>query len=276
MTGACAAQRELETGDGASVVACDELHAEAPHVRLPDAGSDRVFGQIVNGEFSGADGKAYGIEGLADLEDREATRHGRAIYIADADGGRVSNLEPVLLLDEKHFLAALSGRSFEGLVSRRETGDAGPYAFDASLPVRVEFAAELAVRAEDGERVLRATVANLSGGVSGADESCLPSLASYGDEAPFDEGVDVELHGFRVPAMHLFSDDVFVMEWFLDGASEGTVMGPTWYVTPFDVVNGTTLPGAAYTGLGHGTPGLTPTNELGTATSGGGEPCEAE
>jgi hypothetical protein len=272
MAGACAVQRAIETSDGFEAVVCEELHATAPHVRLPDAGSDRVFGQIVRAEFQDESGKIYGIE-ARDVEETEADRHGTAVYLADVDGSTVSNLRPLLLIEEKHFLAALLGRSYEGRMSRRVSAEDPAYASEASLPVRVEFAGATAPRSADGQAVLAATLANLETGVTGADGGCLPALAGYGDEAPFGAGSSVALEAFRVPGMHLFSDDVFVVDWLVNGESVGNVMGIDWYATPFDVMRGLASPATTYTGLGHGTPGYTPTLELATEASGAGEPC---
>jgi hypothetical protein len=273
MAGACAAQRAIETSDGFEAVVCEELHATAPHVRLPDAGDDRVFGQIVRGEFQDENGTSYAIGGGGDVEESESDRHGTAVYLADVDGRAVSNLRPLLLIEEKHFLGALLGRSFEGRMSRRVSVEDPGYALEASLPVRVEFAVGSEPRSADGQAVLSAALLNLDRGVTGADGSCLPALASYGDEAPFGAGSSVELEAFRVAAMHLFDDDVFVVDWLVNGESVGNVMGIDWYATPFDVMRGLAPPTTTYTGIGHGTPGYTPTLELAAEATGAGEPC---
>jgi len=164
------------------------------------------------------------------------------------------------------------GRSFEGTIARGTGKDS--WAYDPSLPVRIDVQAAPVTGSGDGTTYeARATIANLGSGVISRDGSCMPSLESYGDEAPFAAGSTVELAIHRVPSMHDFGDDHLVMVWTVDGNFDGTLMAPGWYRGPLDVVRGTLSMDAEYEGMGHGTPGAIPELNLEQAAVTGGEVC---
>lgn len=265
----CAKQHSTTTTEGDEVVVCDELYGEAPFVRLPQLDEGRVFAGIVGRGFVTAEGTSYAAPGM----ESEDKRHGVALYELELDGANVERFRPVLMFDEASFMAPFLGRSFEGVISRSTGSEA--WADAPSLPVRVDVQAAPSTSPSAGSTYeARATLANLRASVTAADGSCLPSLESYGVEAPFEAGAEVELALHRVPSMHDFGDDHFVMVWTVNGAFEGTLMGPDWYRGPIDVVRGTLTPDAEYQGMGHGTPGAIPELTLGAAPVAGGDACE--
>jgi hypothetical protein len=261
----CKKQHVEQRSEG-EVAVCDELYDQAPYVHLPKDESDRAFAGIAQNRFVTASGKTYGVSGL----DTEAKRHATALYELKLDGDTVTEHRPVLELGESVFVAPFLGRVAEGTISRR-TG-ATQYAFDASLPVRVEFAAEPAAASLSGGPESSLTIANLDHAVTASDGSCLPALTSYGDEATFAAGTSVELHGYRVPSMHVPGDDEFVFLYVVNGEQAGSLMSPSWYRGPLDLAQGAAGPSGHYSGVGHGTPGYIPTLEL-DFVDGGGQPC---
>jgi len=264
----CAKQHTATTSEGTEVVVCDALYQEAPFVHLPQLDKDRAFAGIVGSSFVTADGTAYPATGIGG----EEKRHAVALYEVALDDNNVTDFQPVLVFDESLFIAPFMGRSFEGVITR-SMGNSS-WALDPSLPVRLDVQAAPVDGSADGATYeARATIANLGTSVTAGDGSCMPSLASYGAEAPFAAGATVELRLYRVPSMHSFGDDHFVMVWSVDGKFEGTLMGPAWYRGPLDIVRGTLAPGAEYMGMGHGTPGAIPELKLGAGTVTGGAAC---
>jgi hypothetical protein len=263
----CAAQHEE-----AGVMVCDELHAEAPFVRLPAGSETRVIAGLQNEAFVTADGKTYAYPGATAGGDPEDQRHAFALYELELSGNRVESFRPYLMFGGEIFVSSFAGRVLEGTISRR---DGEGFAFEASLPVRVEMLDEVVAPASGREaHEVRARIANLEAAVTAADGSCLPALTSYGDEAPFAAGATVSLTANRAPWMHGLGDDEFVFEVFVDGVTVGSMMGGTWYRGPIDVVRGELGPAGTYDGFGHGTPGSIPSLSL-AAVDGGGEPCTA-
>jgi hypothetical protein len=264
----CAKQHTSTTNEGNEVVVCDALYQEAPFVHLPQRDEDRAFAGIVGRSFVTADGTAYPASGIGG----EDKRHAVALYEVALDDGTVTDFQPVLVFDEAIFIAPFMGRSFEGVITRSMGNES--WALDPSLPVRIDVQDAPMDGAADGATYeARATIANLGASVTAADGSCMPSLASYAAEAPFAAGANVELGLYRVPSMHSFGDDHFVMVWSVNGKFEGTLMGPAWYRGPLDVVRGTLAPAAEYLGMGHGTPGAIPELKLDAGTIVGGEAC---
>jgi hypothetical protein len=101
---------------------------------------------------------------------------------------------------------------------------------------------------------VKATVANLDASVTAADGTCLASLSSQGSQAPFDAGKEVLLPVGRVQSMHGFGNDELVFTLYAGGAWMGSLMSPTWFFQPLDLLKGPpALPGV-YTGVGHGAP----------------------
>lgn len=264
----CARQHDETTGDGHDIVVCDELYAEAPYVHLPEAGDGHAYAGIVGKRFVTTSGATHSGGDIA----AEDTRHGVALYDLTLDGDAVEDFRPVLVFDDALFLKPFQGHSFEGTISRGE----GPneYAFDPSLPVRVKILTDAPVKADDGMLEARAVIENLTEAVTASDGSCMPALSSYGTEAPFPEGTELEILVRRMPSMHEFGDDHFTMS-FSDGNElQGSLMAPQWYRGPIDVVLGTHAPAGTYSGRGHGSPGSLPSVDL-EPVSGGGDVCSA-
>ena len=264
----CAKQHSATTSEGDEIVVCDALYTEAPFVHLPKLDEDRAFAGIVGREFVTTDGVSHTASGI----EAEDTRHAVALYELALDGANVDGFQPVLQFNEAVFIAPFMGRSFEGLISPGAGND--KWGDKPSLPVRVDIAAAPIDPPSNGAAYeARATIANLGSGVISRDGSCMPSLESYGDEAPFAAGSTVELAIHRVPSMHDFGDDHLVMVWTVDGNFDGTLMAPGWYRGPLDVVRGTLSMDAEYEGMGHGTPGAIPELNLEQAAVTGGEVC---
>lgn len=265
----CAKQHTSKTTEGDEIVVCDALYTEAPFVHLPALGKDRAFAGIAGRSFVTADGTAYVATGIGS----EDKRHAVALYEVALDGDVATDFQPVLQFDESTFLAPFLGRSFEGVIARGTGNDT--WADEPSLPVRIDVqAAPIDGGSEHATYEARATIGNLGASVTASDGSCMPSLASYGAEAPFQAGTNVELGLYRVASMHDFGDDHFVMVWTIDGEFGGTLMGPQWYRGPIDIVRGKLGPDVEYEGMGHGTPGAIPGMNLQAANVAAGEACE--
>jgi hypothetical protein len=263
----CAAQH-AGTSDGDQVVICDELHAEAPFVHVPDPTDTKVIAGLQFDSFVTADGTSYPYPGSASGDDAEAERHAVALYELTLDDGVVKTFRPVVIFDEALFVEPFMGRTFEGAISRR---DGEQFTDEATLPLRLEVLEEPAEMSSLGYSA-KARIANLETDVTAADGSCMPALSSYGDEAPFAEGASVEVVAGRSPWMHGAADDEFVLDVFVDGASIGSMMAPTWYRGPIDLVRDTLEPSETYQGIGHGSPGAIPNFTLELVDE-GGEPC---
>ncbi len=263
----CAVQHE-ETSGGVEVTVCDELYSEAPFVRLPESTSTKVIAGLQQSSFVTVDGETFPHMQKGTSADPEQDRHAVALYELTLEDGKLKSFVPVVLFDEALFVEPFMNRAFEGTVSRR---DGEQFSEETTLPVRVEFSSESASSALGFSAT--GTIANLHGGVTAADGSCMPALSGYGDEAPFAERTSVEIIAGRAPWMHGNNDDEFVFDVIVDGASIGTMMAPEWYRGPIDLARGTLEPAGTYDGVGHGTPGYIPEFEL-EPVDAGGEPCE--
>jgi hypothetical protein len=262
----CAVQH-VEKSGGFDVVVCEKLYGEAPYLRVPEASSTSVIAGLRDSSFVTADGESYPYRVSISSADPEQKRHAIALYELTLEDGKVSSFRPAVIFDEALFVEPFLDRAFEGTVSRRD-GEA--FTEETTLPVRIEFASESFTTKDFGVSA-RGRIANLEDGVTAADGSCLPPITSYGDEAPFEEGAEVLIVAGRVPWMH-GDDDQFVLDVIVDGRSIGSMMAPSWYKGPIDLVRGTLEPAGTYQGLGHGTPGAIPQLTL-EPTDAGGEPC---
>jgi hypothetical protein len=262
------AEQHTETTGGHEVVVCDELFSEAPFVHLPESTSTSVIAGLQESAFITVAGETFGHQQEGTREDPEQDRHAIALYELTLEGGKLESFRPVVLFDEAIFVEPFMNRAFEGTVSRR---DGEEFTDETTLPVRVELSDE----STDSDLGFSATgtIANLHEGVTAADGSCMPALSGYGDEAPFAEGVSVELVAGRAPWMHGNNDDEFVFDIIVDGTSIGTLMAPAWYRGPIDLVRDTLTPSGTYEGIGHGTPGAIPQLTLEQIDE-GGEPCD--
>jgi hypothetical protein len=262
----CAVQHE----EGGMAV-CDELYAEAPFVHLPEASATRVIAGLQVDSFVTVDGRSFPA-GKLGVSESESKRHALALYELELSDGRLESFRPFLKFDEALFVKPFMGRAYEGAISRK---DGVSYPFEATLPVRVEILDEVMHASSSGFSFqARAVITNVNDGVTAADGSCMPALTSYGAESPFVTGAKVTLGVSRSPWMHGFGDDEFVLDLFVDGVSAGSMMAPTWYRGPIDLVRGTLAPAGTYNGVGHGTPGYIPTLAL-EPVEGGGEACTA-
>ncbi len=265
----CAEQHRDTTSDGHDVVVCDALYTEAPFVHLPKLAAGHAFAGIVGTDFVTVDGASYGAAIASSVTSVEMTRHGVALYELEVAGNSVNDFAPVILFDESLFFTPFMGQSFEGVISR---GDgAGKWIFEPSLPVRLDVSAQPVSGGSSYEADV--TLANLNGAITASDGSCMPSLASYGTEAPFAAGATVDLRMTRVPSMHNFGDDHLVFTLTINGMPAGSLMG-AWFYGPLDLVHGTVQPSGQYEGIGHGSPGSIPDITLEpTALTGGSAAC---
>jgi hypothetical protein len=276
--GICAAEHVETEGDD-RIVVCDELHAEAPFVRLPE-GLGWVFASIEstyqdgtqNVSFVTANGTRYPYGAAFSGDDSEMTRHANTIYVLTIEGGKVKRFRPAVTFPEAMFLAPFMGKAYEGTVSRM-TGE-GQWAEETSLPVRVQILPERVEAPSVAPTKYQAKVAitNLDAAVTAADGSCMPALSSYGAEAPFPAGETIDLRAYRYPSMHGLGDDQFIFTFEGNGAVRGSLMGSSWFRGPGDLLRGTTTPSGTYTGHGYSAPGYMPNLTLELA-EGGGEPC---
>ncbi len=99
----------------------------------------------------------------------------------------------------------------------------------------------------------------------------MPALTTAAAANPFGAAAQVRIQFYRVPSMHLPGDDEGVVEYFLDGTSNGSGMDPAWF-SPVSALTSTkpATPLGEYSGFGHGTPGYVPTLQLNLVPSGGG------
>lgn len=265
----CARERIQRTGDGAEVVFCEALFDQPPRVRLPAATASSAYAAMTPDAFVTAAGAVYPhtLRNSAGLEMR---RHASALYEIKIQGGKLESFRPAVLFAESLFLAPLMGKTFEGLVSKR-TG-AGRFEFAPSLPVRLHISAGPyeGGSGDDSGYQVRAVIANLTAPIKAADGACMPSLSSYGSEAPFAAGGEALILVGRVPSMHSFGDDELVFSLSAGGAWMGTLMSPAWFFTPLDLVKNALAPSGVYTGVGHGTPGSIPSLTLRLVSGGGG------
>jgi hypothetical protein len=221
--------------------------------------------------FLTASGAAY-PHAFGNTSGGEAKRHASALYEIRIRNGKPESFRPAVLFAESLFLAPLLGREFDGLISKRTS--AGRFEAPPTLPVRVRIEAGRFRAEPEAPSGFRAKVvlANLASPLTASDGSCMPSLASYGSQAPFGPGADVLVTVERVPSMHAFGNDELVFTLQADGTPMGSLMSPTWFFTPLDLVKNALALSGAYSGVGHGAPGSIPMLNL-VPASGGGAAC---
>jgi hypothetical protein len=168
--------------------------------RLRNAWRTHAYAAIRGTSFVTAEGATYAYGASMMGNDPEMTRHALAIYELELSGGQVKSFKPAIVFDESIFVAPFMGQVFEGKISRRDTTSGhGQFAFDATLPVRIEIVNETVSPAEVGfQYEAKAVITNLDHAVTAEDGSCMPALSSYGAESPFDAGATVVLGAGRV------------------------------------------------------------------------------
>ncbi|HKO47818.1 MAG TPA: hypothetical protein VJV79_08845 [Polyangiaceae bacterium] len=259
----CAQQSQEQTPDGHQVTRCRKLFDEKPLVHLPASTSTQLYAALERGGFKGADGVLHPLELTEQQKDAERERHGSTIYEVTLSGDQVVSFVPRLVFDEALFLQPIVSHSGEGAISARLPDDRFDWQHP-SLPIRVTLVLNAA------QTQILATIQNLDSTVSGQNGECLAPLSAAGGANPIAGAGPAQLVGSRVVSMHSFADDQFVFA--ADSSNRfggGTVMGDAWFLTPLNVLQGELAPSARYTGWGHGTPGYTPTIELGLVDEGG-------
>jgi hypothetical protein len=267
----CARQRMQTTSDGVEVVFCEALFDLPPRVRLPTTAASSAYATMTREAFVTVAGASYPST-APNSASPEMRRHASALYEIKIQNGKLESYRPAILFAESLFMAPLMGKAFEGHISKRTA--ANRYELLPTLPVRVQILAEKfeGKPGDASEFQVKAVIANLAMSVKAADGSCMPSLSSEGAQAPFNAGTDVVLPVGRVPSMHTFGNDELVFAINAGGASLGSLMSPTWFFTPLDIVKNALTPSGTYTGQGHGAPGSIPILSL-IPVSGGGEAC---
>lgn len=267
----CAKQRMQRTSDGFDVVFCEALFDRPPRVRLPEASASSAYAAMTSDSFVTAVGASY-PHAMLSSGDPEMRRYASALYEIRIQNGKVESFRPAVLFADSLFMSPLMGKTFEGLISKRT--DANRYELKPSLPVRVRILTERYQGEPDGASgfQVKAVIANLAAPITAADGTCMPSLAGYGSQSPFDPGKDVLLPVGRVPSMHAFGNDELVFTLYVGGVWQGSLMSPKWFFTPLDLVRNALEPSGTYTGVGHGSPGTIPMLNL-APVSGEGAAC---
>lgn len=270
----CAEQHQ-STLDGHEVVVCDAPFDEAPYVRLPANTSERVFAELRFDDVIDTDGETHPFNPSLDEQTALERSHAVALYAVTLDGGSVEDYAPAVVFDDRLFLEPFLGKAYEGKITRAVPDtDPREWEFESTIDVRVEIGTKTSEDADQADFYdAEATFVNLTEAVTNDAGDCLPSLASFGAEGPFPEGVEISWRAGRVPSMHGYGDDQFVFSFFEDGESTGgSLMSIAWYRGPMAIVDGTLNNEGLYSGVGHGSPSANPNIEL-SAVSGGGEPC---
>lgn len=278
----CPRTHDGVTSDGHPVVVCDELYADAPHVRPPaDSGSTVIAatdGGLLYVRGEEARPLATDERVVMSLEDLEVRRYGYALYSVTRDGqGKVTASVPAILVSDEAFFGLLAGKTAEGLISRHKTDVDNPdleYELEPTLPLRIRFT-ETTPGAENPE-LLPVVPATLGVVLENADApalastgECLAAVTAAGVENPF---VATDLSTFvamREPSMHGPGDNEFV----LGGANPLSHMTPGWIVMPHHLLaDGPAIafPEAEFTP--HGNPLSMPRMRF-TVVEGGGGDC---
>ncbi len=277
-------EQQMTTIDGVEIVECLALHDEAPYVRLPEDSDERRFVGLNPDravvEFRGGEVALNedAMELLApEYEDWDEPRYAYLLYEVELDGEELKSVKPALMFNGEVFLHYnLAGLALEGLISAFDEmeGGAPRFELEPSLPIRVGFGEEIEQRemAPQGGsfRVyqLKGTITNLTEGVLGAGDDCIPALADEPETNPFFEAHTGEVEVIRYANMHTGFDDVIVVDWPTGGDNMG---GEDLFARPIDLLRRDEVSGP-YHGTPHGTPWSSPTMDV-EPVDGGGGPC---
>jgi hypothetical protein len=246
------------------VVHCTSLFPGTTPIRLPrDPSRTQRYGALKRGAqaFYTRAGNLRLTAAVAARLDRNGpggyAAYANTIYLATISRGAVTKLKPVVTVEENAVLrAAYAGRAMEGTISAR-TGP-GTYAFDATLPIRIEIAAS-PVRGR-----LAGKITNATKRVRGANGSCLAPLNGSAKN-PLVEGYTAKIQIQRFPAMHAMGDDELLLAW-TESASN---MGSSYYPSLATLLGGDPI-GKTWQTLIHGTPTAGPSVDLRLVNGGGG------
>jgi hypothetical protein len=285
----CQKQSDTTTADGVAVISCEEGFGDAPFVRPPADTDSVVFGALdpmakkLVTRTAPLDLDATAITSISkevgNMGAPQGDRYAYAIYKATLGANQqVDTLVPAIMVDDAVFMQAyLTGIDLEGTISKQTSTDGGGATFDLtpSLPVHIKTTTDLQPMPPTGTRVfptvnMTATVSNATAAVLGADGStCLPSLASAGDQNPFKAVTgDVQLVFSRVPDMHGNFDNELVVAWPMQVG--GTDMGVGLYISPAQLIAPSTP--TQYEAFPHGNPTSSPSVKL-DIVKGGGQAC---
>jgi hypothetical protein len=271
----CPAQHDEMLGD-LRIVVCDETFAAAPLVHLPadtaSGGVDTIYGGI--GRASGTVTPAFlgrGVEVAITGEpawlagETAMTRPHYAYYLyrAHRQSGQITDVTPIVRVDDPVFSRLLAGLELEGVASRRVSD--GMYAVTTpDVPIRIHLDADVTTG-------IHGTIDNAAATVTSSDGTCLPSLASLGDASPIFGRDDGHVSIGRYPAMHVPFDDVFIFAWSSTDPG-GMNMGGGLYVAPAALIQSSAPALTDASNAPHGTPWSGPSATL-AVVHGGGAPC---
>ena len=128
----CARQSTETTADGKPVVVCEELFAAAPWLHLPADSASAVYGGLTRlsaGSAFVGRSASYPVPATPPAWfDRETAfdnlRYAYFLYRAQVSAGAVTEVTPVVRIDDRVFQRLLGGKVLEGLASAR-VPDAG-------------------------------------------------------------------------------------------------------------------------------------------------------
>ena len=284
----CARQSTETTSDGKPVVVCEELFASAPWLHLPADSDTAVYGgvkRVPAGPAFVGRATSYVVPVAAPAWfDRETAygnlRYAYFVYRAQVATGVVTEVTPVVRIDDRVFQRLLAGKVLEGLASARvlDAGADPRWAFDQrDLGIRLRLADAPETTSIDQltgfpRYALLGHVENAHGGVRASDGGCLAALDSYGERNPLfsaDGGVKVMI--LRHPGMHAALDDVFTLDW-PEGTTTSNNMGPGLFISVVDLLQPVLPSPLVATNSPHGVPWGGPGADL-SVVVGGGQSC---
>lgn len=226
------------------VVVCGELPAQGDALVLPADTGALVFGALSRGgeRFLTRTGAldlapALAADLQAELDqsrrspDSGAAQDGdvvaqtgpyaQLVYRAQVRDGEVTALTPAVRVEETALMTrVLGGASLEGTIAPFVSEEEG-YELGATLPVRIELAADAV------DAVLGGRVVNAASPVRLSDGSCAPALSDAGARDPlqdvFTESVELQ----RFPSMHAPFDDELLLKWNDDVSNMGGELFPS-------------------------------------------------